>query len=48
MVGFDPAYAAQLLLTPACGLAGATRAEAIEALRNLRTAAGIVADQLGA
>ena len=47
-VGLDPAYAAQLLLTPACGLAGATRAEAIDALRHLRTAAGIVADQVGA
>jgi methionine synthase II (cobalamin-independent) len=47
-LGVDPAYASQLLLTPACGLAGATRAEAIEALRNLHTAAGIVTDQLGA
>ncbi len=47
-LGFDPAYAAQLLLSPACGLAGATRADAIEALRSLRIAAGIVADQLSA
>ena len=47
-LGVDPAYIGRLLLTPACGLAGATRAEAIEALHNLRTAAGIVADQLGA
>ena len=47
-LGVDPAYIGRLLLTPACGLAGATRAEAIEALHNLRTAAGIVADQLAA
>jgi methionine synthase II (cobalamin-independent) len=46
-IGVNPAYAAQLLLTPACGLASVTRAEAIDALRNLHTAAGIVADQLG-
>ena len=35
-----------LLLTPACGLAGATPDQAVTALRALRTAAGIVADSL--
>lgn len=35
-----------LLLTPACGLAGVTRDRAVRALRALRTAAGIVAEEL--
>jgi methionine synthase II (cobalamin-independent) len=42
----DPARSDQLLLTPACGLASATRAGAIAALRALRTAADIVREQL--
>ena len=45
-LGVDPARSDQLLLTPACGLASATRAEAIAALRALRTAADIVTAQL--
>jgi len=45
-LGLDPAVAAQLVLTPTCGLAGATRAQAIRALQVLRTAAGIVTEQL--
>ncbi len=45
-LGIDPEVAARLVLTPACGLAGAERADAVAALRSLRTAAGIVADEL--
>jgi methionine synthase II (cobalamin-independent) len=45
-LGMDPSRNAQLLLTPACGLASATPAGAVSALRALRTAADIVTDQL--
>ena len=45
-LGVDPGRADQLLLTPACGLASATRSEAIAALRALRAAADIVSEQL--
>ena len=45
-LGVDPERSAQLLLTPACGLASATRTEAIGALRTLRSAADIVSEQL--
>ncbi|MGI8458399.1 MAG: hypothetical protein ACR2LI_09845 [Propionibacteriaceae bacterium] len=45
-LGFDPQVAARLVLTPACGLAGAVGADAVAALRSLRTAAGIVTDEL--
>lgn len=45
-LGLDPAVAAQLVLTPTCGLAGATRTQAIRSLQVLRTAAGIVTEQL--
>ena len=38
--------AEQLIITPACGLAAFTRDAAIRALRSLRTAAGIVTEQL--
>ena len=38
--------AGQLIITPACGLAAFTRDAAIRALRTLRTAAGIVTEQL--
>jgi methionine synthase II (cobalamin-independent) len=38
--------AAQTVLTPACGLASATRDAAVRALRTLRTAAQIVTEQL--
>ena len=45
-LGVDPARSTQLLLTPACGLASASRTEAVGALRALRSAADIVAEQL--
>ena len=45
-LGVDPARSGQLILTPACGLAGATRADAVRALRTVRTAADIVTEQL--
>jgi methionine synthase II (cobalamin-independent) len=45
-LGMDPSRSAQLIITPACGLASATPAEAVSALRALRTAADIVTDQL--
>ena len=40
--------AAQTVITPACGLASATRDGAVRALRTLRTAAHIVTEQLAA
>jgi methionine synthase II (cobalamin-independent) len=40
--------AAQTMITPACGLASASRDGALRALRTLRTAAQIVIEQLGA
>lgn len=45
-LGLDPAIAAQLVLTPACGLAGHDPQAAVRALRTVRTAAGIVTEQL--
>ena len=45
-LGLDPEIAAQLVLTPSCGLAGATRDQAVHSLRVLRTAAAIVTEQL--
>ena len=45
-LGMDPSRSAQLIITPACGLASVTPAEAIGALRALRTAVDIVTDQL--
>ena len=45
-LGLDPVVASRMVLTPACGLASRSRAEAIQVLRTLRTAAGIVTDQL--
>ncbi|HZA72261.1 MAG TPA: methionine synthase [Propionibacteriaceae bacterium] len=45
-LGIDPARSGQLILTPACGLAGATSADAVRALRTVRTAADIVTEQL--
>ena len=48
-LGLDPAVlTGHLVLTTACGLAGATPAAAVRALRTLRTAAGIVTEQLAA
>jgi methionine synthase II (cobalamin-independent) len=45
-LGVEPTRSGQLILTPACGLAGATGADAVAALRTVRTAAGIVTEQL--
>jgi methionine synthase II (cobalamin-independent) len=45
-LGLDPGLAAHLVLTPSCGMASATREQAVTALRTLRTAAGIVTEQL--
>ena len=45
-LGMDPSRTAQLIITPACGLASAAPAAAVGALRALRTATDIVTDQL--
>ena len=45
-LGIDPGRSGQLLVTPACGLAGLTGPDAVRALRTVRTAADIVTDQL--
>jgi methionine synthase II (cobalamin-independent) len=46
-LGLDPGLlTSRLVLTPACGLAGAAVGGAVEALRTVRTAAGIVTEQL--
>jgi methionine synthase II (cobalamin-independent) len=45
-LGVEPTRSGQLILTPACGLAGATSAYAVRALRTVYTAAGIVTEQL--
>jgi methionine synthase II (cobalamin-independent) len=45
-LGVEPPVAARIVITPACGLASATRESAIGALRTLRSAAQIVAEQL--
>jgi methionine synthase II (cobalamin-independent) len=42
----DPQVAAQMLVMPACGLAGASPQAAVRALRTVRTAAEIVTEQL--
>ena len=45
-LGLEPSVAARMVLTPACGLASATRDAAVHALRTLRSAAQIVTEQL--
>lgn len=45
-LGLDPAVSARTVLTPGCGLAGQERGTAVRSLATLRTAAGIVTDQL--
>lgn len=45
-LGIDPMLASTMVITPACGLAGLDQAGAVRALRTVRTAAGIVTDQL--
>jgi methionine synthase II (cobalamin-independent) len=45
-LGIEPSASALIVITPACGLASATRDAAIRALQTVRTAARIVTDQL--
>ncbi len=45
-LGLEPPVAARIMITPACGLASATRDGAVRALRTLRSAADIVTEQL--
>jgi methionine synthase II (cobalamin-independent) len=45
-LGLEPPVAARIVITPACGLASATRDGAVHALRTLRSAAQIVTEQL--
>ena len=45
-LGVEPPVAARIVITPACGLASATRDGAVRALRTLRSAAQIVTEQL--
>ena len=45
-LGVEPTRSGQLILTPACGLAGSTSADAVQALRTVRSAADIVTEQL--
>jgi hypothetical protein len=45
-LGLDAAVASQLIVTPACGLAGMDRNGAIMALRTVRGAAAILSEQL--
>ncbi len=45
-LGLEPPTAARMVITPACGLASATRDAAVQALRTLRSAAQIVTEQL--
>ena len=45
-LGLEPPVAARSMITPACGLAAATRDGAVAALRILRSAAQIVTEQL--
>lgn len=45
-LGLDATAGTRAVLTPACGLAGRTRDQALQALRTLRSAADIVTDRL--
>jgi methionine synthase II (cobalamin-independent) len=45
-LGLDPAVASQMVITPACGLAGAQPRGAVQALRTVRNAAEIVSEKL--
>jgi hypothetical protein len=45
-LGLEPPVAARIVITPACGLASASRDGAVRALRTLRSAADIVTEQL--
>jgi methionine synthase II (cobalamin-independent) len=45
-LGLEPPVAARIVITPGCGLASASRDDAVRALRTLRSAAQIVTEQL--
>ena len=45
-LGLEPEVSAKIVMTPACGLAGATGEGALQALRTIRRAAAIVTEQL--
>jgi methionine synthase II (cobalamin-independent) len=45
-LGLEPPVAARVVITPACGLASASRDDAVRALRTLRAAGQIVMEQL--
>jgi methionine synthase II (cobalamin-independent) len=45
-LGLPPEISTHTVITPACGLAGFTRTDAIAALRTVRTAAGIIGEGL--
>ncbi len=45
-LGLEPTFSGRLVITPACGLASATRDRAVSILRAVRKAAAIVTDQL--
>ena len=45
-LGLDPEVSSQMLVMPACGLAGPARPSAIRALRTIRVAAEIVTEKL--
>jgi methionine synthase II (cobalamin-independent) len=45
-LGLDPTISARIVITPACGLASATRDSAVATLRTVRRAAAIVTEQL--
>jgi methionine synthase II (cobalamin-independent) len=45
-LGLERPVAARIMITPECGLASATRDDAVRALRTLRSAADIVTEQL--
>jgi methionine synthase II (cobalamin-independent) len=45
-LGLEPDVAGRLLVTPSCGLAGLSEADALRALRTVRAAAAIVSEQL--
>jgi methionine synthase II (cobalamin-independent) len=45
-LGLDPDVAGRLLVTPSCGLANLSESDAVKALRTVRAAASIVAEEL--
>lgn len=45
-LGLEPDAAARMIITPACGLAGFDERSAVQAMRTIRKAAGIVTEEL--